>query len=86
MIHVAQCGRICIGRRKVQFSTVFAGQRVGIREVADDVWFVSCMDYDLGFFDRTLNRVELVGKTPSLQKCYLCPRNKLLPMCQESTV
>ena len=63
-IKVTQCGRICIGRRKISFSTVFAGQHVGIREVTDDVWLVSFMDYDLGFFDRTLNRVEPVGESP----------------------
>lgn len=75
VIHVTQCGRICIGRRKVQFSTVFAGQYVGIREVADDVWLVSFMHYDLGFFDRTLNRVEPVGENPFAPK--------VLPMSSE---
>jgi hypothetical protein len=30
------------------FSTVFAGQAVGIKEVHDDIWR---MDYDLGYFD-----------------------------------
>jgi hypothetical protein len=33
------------------FSTVFAGQAVGIKEVHDDIWLVSFMDYDLGYFD-----------------------------------
>jgi putative transposase len=33
-ISVTQCGRICIGNRKINLSTVFAGQHVGIREVA----------------------------------------------------
>jgi hypothetical protein len=32
---VTQCGRICIGRRKINLSTVFSGQYVGGREVAD---------------------------------------------------
>ena len=30
------------------FSTVFAGQAVGIKEVDDGIWLVSFMDYDLG--------------------------------------
>lgn len=60
-IQVTQCGRICIGRRKVNFSTVFAGQYVGIREIADEIWLVSFMDYDLGFFDQDVNKVEPVG-------------------------
>ncbi|WP_008292636.1 integrase core domain-containing protein [Congregibacter litoralis] len=63
-IQVTQCGRICIGRRKINFSTVFAGQYVGIREIADEIWLVSFMDYDLGFFDQTENRVEPVGQNP----------------------
>jgi putative transposase len=30
----------------------------GIREVADEIWLVSFMDYDLGFFDKEKGRVE----------------------------
>jgi putative transposase len=37
--------------KKLIFSQVFAGQAVGINEVHDDVWLVSFMDYDLGYFD-----------------------------------
>lgn len=55
---VTQCGRLCLGRRKISLSTVFAGQHVGIREVADSIWLVSFMDYDLGFFDGDTDRVE----------------------------
>ena len=52
-------------RRKINFSTVFAGQNVGVRQVSDQIWLVTFMDYDLGFFDRetcclepTANRFE----------------------------
>jgi hypothetical protein len=38
---VARCGRICIGNRKINLSTVFAGQLVGIRDVTDRIWLVS---------------------------------------------
>jgi putative transposase len=31
---------------------------VGIREVADRIWLVSFLDYDLGFFDEDVGRVE----------------------------
>ncbi len=48
---VTRCGRICLGQKKIHFSTVFAGQAVGIKEVHDDIWLVSFMDYDLGYFD-----------------------------------
>ena len=57
-IKVTKCGRICIGNRKINLSTVFAGQKVGIREVADKIWLVSFMEYDLGFFDEEVGRVE----------------------------
>ena len=57
-IRITQCGRICIGKRKINLSTVFAGQTVGIREVADNIWLVSFLDYDLGFFDEEEGRVE----------------------------
>ena len=48
---VTNCGRICLGHKKIDFSTVFAGQAVGIKEVHDDIWLVSFMNYDLGHFD-----------------------------------
>ena len=51
-------GRICIGRRKINLSQVFAGQNVGIKEVAEKIWLVSFMHYDLGFFDHEAGRVE----------------------------
>jgi hypothetical protein len=28
-----------------------AGQAVGIKEIHDDIWLVSFMDHDLGYFD-----------------------------------
>lgn len=58
IVTVTSCGRICIGKRKINFSSVFAGQKVGIREVEDKIWLVSFMKYDIGFFDENENRVE----------------------------
>jgi putative transposase len=60
---VTRCGRICLKRKKVNFSVVFAGQKVGIKEVGDGIWSVAFMDYDLGFFDLDSCRVE-PGKNP----------------------
>jgi len=57
-VRVTRCGRICIGRRKISLSTVFAGEIVGIREVADATWLVSFLDIDLGFYDDEVDRVE----------------------------
>ncbi len=56
-ITVTQCGRVCFGRRKINLSTVFAGQNVGIKEVSDKIWLVSFMEYDLGFFDHETGRL-----------------------------
>lgn len=55
---VTNCGRICLNRRKVNLSTVLAGQNVGIREVNEGIWLVSFMKYDLGYFDLEARRVE----------------------------
>ena len=55
---VTQCGRICSQRHKIHFSTVCAGQSVGIREVDDQIWLVSFLDLDLGFFDQDEGRME----------------------------
>jgi len=63
-IRVTQYGRLCLGRRKINLSTVFAGQFVGIREAADKLWLVSFMEYDLGVFDEDENRAEPVGHNP----------------------
>ena len=59
-ITVTQCGRICVGRQKINLSKAFAGQNVGIREVADKIWLVSFMDFDLGFFDYETGRLSSV--------------------------
>ncbi len=57
-VRVTQCGRICMGHRKINLSVVFAGEIVGIREVEDQIWLVSFLNYDLGFFDEEVGRVE----------------------------
>jgi putative transposase len=57
-IMVTECGRICIGRRKINLSQVFAGQRVGVKEIEEKIWLVSFMKYDLGFFDHETGRIE----------------------------
>ena len=51
------------------------GQYVGIREVADEVWLVSFMSHDPGFFDQGEDRVEPVGHNPFARK--------VLPMSPE---
>lgn len=48
-------------RKKINLSTVLAGQRIGIKEVDDGIWLVSFMTYDLGYIDleaRTLQPLD----------------------------
>jgi transposase InsO family protein len=48
---VTACGRICMHRKRVNISSVLAGQMLGIKEVDEGIWLVSFMSYDLGFVD-----------------------------------
>jgi transposase InsO family protein len=60
-ILVTACGRICMHRKKINISTVLAGQKLGIKEVDDGIWLVSFMHYDLGYIDleqRTLQTID----------------------------
>lgn len=60
-ILVTACGRICMARKKINLSTVLAGQRLGLKEVDDGIWLVSFMHYDLGYIDleqRTLQTID----------------------------
>jgi len=38
-------------RKKINISTVLAGQRLGIKEIDEGIWLVSFMHYDLGYID-----------------------------------
>ena len=55
---VTNCGRVCFGKRKINLSTVFAGQNVGVKQVDERIWLVTFMQYDLGFFDDETCRLE----------------------------
>lgn len=60
-IIVTACGRICMARKKINVSTVLAGQKLGIKEVDDGIWLISFMRYDLGYIDleqRTLQTID----------------------------
>lgn len=71
---VTRCGRICYNNRKINLSTVFAGQRVGVKQVSDNIWLVSFMQYDLGYFDHETCRLEPIDNPFS---------PKVLPMSPE---
>ena len=55
---VTACGRLCLHRKRINISHVFAGQKLGIKEVDDGIWLVSFMHYDLGYFDDETCRLE----------------------------
>ena len=69
---VTRCGRICIGKRKINLSQVFSGQLLGIREVDEKIWLVSFLDFDLGYFDEVEGRVE-PGPNPFAAKVLTMP-------------
>ena len=69
---VTRCGRICIGRRKINLSQVFSGQLLGIREVDEKIWLVSFLDFDLGYFDEVEGRIE-PGPNPFVAKVLTMP-------------
>ncbi len=58
---VTACGRLRLHRKRINISTVLAGQKLGIKEVDDGIWLVSFMHYDLGYFDleqKTLQPID----------------------------
>ena len=71
---VTHCGRICFHGRKINLSHVFAGQNVGVTQVGERIWLVTFMQYDLGYFDDEVGRLEPM-RIPSPRNC--------LPMCSE---
>ena len=58
---VTHCGRVCYRGQKVNVSQAFAGQLVGVRQVADRIWLVTFMHYDLGYFDDETCRLEPIA-------------------------
>jgi putative transposase len=55
---ITTCGRICYQRRKINGSQVFAGQKVGVKQVDEHIWLVTFMHYDPGYFDDETGRLE----------------------------
>jgi hypothetical protein len=77
-------------RKKINVSTVLAGQRLGLKEVDDGIWLASFMHYDLGHFD--LEQKTLQPSTTRSARgchphvcCHPCLRYDLLPMCPGRT-
>ena len=70
---VTSCGRICYRRRKINLSTVFAGQKVGVKQVSDNIWLISFMQYDLGYFDHQTCRLEPIENPFSVKVLPMSP-------------
>jgi hypothetical protein len=51
-------------RKRVNISTVLAGQRLGIKEEVDEgIWLVSFMHYDLGYIDLEQKTLQPIDNT-----------------------
>lgn len=74
---ITACGRLCMYRKRINISTVLAGQKVGVKEVDDGIWLVSFMDYDLGYIDLEQKTLQPLGNP-------FGPR--LSPLSQERSV
>jgi len=82
---VTTCGRICSNRQKINLSQLFAGQKLGIKEVDDGIWLVSFMHYDLGYFDLEQNTLQPLDnpfgtRLSPISLGYISLRYILLPM------
>jgi putative transposase len=71
--------RICLGGRKINVSHSFAGQAVGIKEVAEKIWLMTFMHYDLGFFDHQTGRVECAPNPYEAQVLPMLEQSRGLP-------
>jgi hypothetical protein len=47
-----------MGRKKINITSILGGQNVGITQTDDQIWLVSFMKYDLGYFDDTSCQLE----------------------------
>jgi hypothetical protein len=74
---VTACGRLCLHRKRINISTVLAGQKLGIKEVDEGIWLVSFMHYDLGYCDLEPCNPSTTRSAPG---CHPCLRYDLLPM------
>ena len=75
-ILVTDCGRLCLHRKRINISTVLAGQTLGIKKIDEGIWLVSFMHYDLGYFDLEQKTLQPLGHS-------LPSTGKRTPLCKE---
>jgi putative transposase len=73
-VTITKCGRICMGKKKINVTSVLGGQNVGITQTDDKIWLVQFMKFDLGYFDETSCRLEPIDNPFKVN---------VLPMSQE---
>jgi putative transposase len=54
----AEDAPLYFNRQKINLRVVFAIQKLGIKQVSDEIWLASFMHYDLGYFDHETCRLE----------------------------
>jgi hypothetical protein len=75
---VSHCGRICIDKRKISLSHVFASQQDGIHESEEKIWLVSFMPVrpSGSSTTRQAGSTSSAQTIRSMQKCYPGPSNE----------
>jgi hypothetical protein len=82
---VTACGRLCLHRKKINISTVLAGQKLGIKEVDDGIWLLSFMHFDLGYFDLEQKTLQPLDN-PFGSRLSPILRYVVLPICPGRTI
>jgi transposase InsO family protein len=67
---VLRCGRINLGKRerRCYISTALSGQKVGLREINDELWLVTFMNLDLGHVDMKRSMFEPMPQNTALRE------------------
>jgi len=73
VVTVTNCGSFCLNSTKIYLSTVLAGQQVALTQEDDDIWMVSFMHYDLGFFDMDSKRLSPAPNPFGAKVLPMCP-------------
>ncbi len=60
-------GDINYNKKRIYLGIPFVGHNIGIKLIDDDLWKVTFMNYDLGFFDEENHRMQ-IGANPFLIK------------------
>ena len=67
-VTVTHHGEIFLHNTRMYFSRTFAGQKLGLKEVEDDTWLVSFMNYDLGYIDLDAKNLKTLDNPFEIQK------------------